>query len=296
MAWRLTGNPKTQVVTHTLANKFATMDPAPDDRPLSEVRLKVYEKLIKEGHFRPCSWAAAYCRETGGTYRVNGKHTSTLMAGLDAPLPDLYAVIEYYECDTLQDVSRLYATYDSKMQSRSASDIYRSFAGCVPGLKDVSGRIIDRAPTAIWYAWKQDSYRSTQPQERAEVLLDHPDFVMWVDSLIGGGGKGNGHLRRMPVMGAMFLTYQKSPKIARDFWEAVRDETGETPGLPDRKLARWLMINSSGVRGQKVSINSRFRIKDREFFVKCLHAWNAFRNGETTNLNYHPNAEIPSIK
>lgn len=295
MSWKLTGQPKTQRVTEALARKFSEMEPAPDDRPLSENRLRVYQKIIQEGNFRPCQWAAAYCKETGGTYRVNGKHTSTLMSALD-PLPELYATVEYYECDTLHDVSRLYATYDSKMMARNANDIYHSFAACVPDLKNVARRVIERVPGAITYAVYQDEGRSkTQPPDRAEYLLEYPDFAVWVDKIIGSGVT---HLGRVPVMAAMFLTYQRAPRIAAEFWAAVRDETGEKPDLPDRKLAKWLLLNSGSVsrRQQSTRIDARYRIRDREYFVKCLHAWNAYREGSGTNLNYHANAKVPDVK
>ena len=29
--------------------------------------------------------------------------------------------------------------------------------------------------------------------------------------------------------------------------------------------------------------------------MKCLHAWNACRKGETTNLNYYAKADVPSV-
>ena len=35
---------------------------------------------------------------------------------------------------------------------------------------------------------------------------------------------------------------------------------------------------------------------DREFYVKCIHAWNAWRRNETTNLNYYADADVPAIK
>lgn len=295
MSWKLTGHPKTQPITTALAKKFAEMDPAPDDRPLSEARMMVYRKLINDGVFRPVQWAMAYCKETGGTYRINGKHTSTLMAGMN-PLPDgLYAVVEIYECDDLRDVSRLYSTYDSKLQSRTVSDINRSFAACVNELSGVHKRVIDRVPSAVWYSRMQEGMKSLTPQERAEALLEHSDFAVWLDKLVESTGVRCGHMRRMPVVAAIFATYQKAPRLALEFWTAVRDETGPKPDLPDRKLARWLILNSSNVSGSRAA-GARYRVKDREFFVKCLHAWNAWREDAKTNLQYHAQAPIPAVK
>src|ERR1700733_6817786 len=62
--WKLTGHPKTQIATRPLAEQFQRMEPAIQDRPVSELRLKVYEKIMRAGGFRPMSWAAAHCKET----------------------------------------------------------------------------------------------------------------------------------------------------------------------------------------------------------------------------------------
>ncbi len=136
MGWKLISKPQTVRVTKKIAKEFAEMDPAPHDRPLSERRLQVYQRIFTDGGFRPCTWAKAICEETNGIYRVNGKHTSTFLSGLET-LPEYYVTIEDYQCDTLEDVARLYATFDSKMQSRTASDINMSFAATIPELREL---------------------------------------------------------------------------------------------------------------------------------------------------------------
>lgn len=299
MSWTLTGHPKTQKITKSLAEKFANMDPAPHDRPLSEIRLKVYEKIIVAGGFRPVDWAAAFCKQTGSTYRVNGKHTATLTSGMDLDaVQDLYAVVSYYECDTLEDVARLYSTYDSKTQSRTVNDINQSFASCVPQLEGVDSRTINLCTGAIWYSSILETYKHMQQAERAEALLEHHDFVVWVYELLGRNTSSKSkvaHLKRMPVIAAMYSTWNRAPLVAKRFWEAVRDETGARPEEPTRKLAKFLLLNSTlNMRGDGKP--GRYRVKEREFFVKSLHAWNAYRTDEPTNLSYTANAKPPVVK
>lgn len=291
MSWNLVGTPKTLRVTNKLAEQYVSMEAAPDDRPLSELRLRVYEKQAKEGAFRPVTWASAYCKETGGTYRVNGKHTSTLFACLD-PLPELYAVLEVYSCDSLEDVARLYSTFDSKMQSRTVADINRSFAACVPQLSEISSKIINICVPAICYARVQDNYKTIQPAERAEELLLHHDFVVWVQGMLGRDKRSCRHMLRMAVIAAMFATYQKHPKVASNFWSQVRDESGTTPDLPDRKLSRFL-LTSGLIRKDRTR---KLIVPSREFFVKSLHAWNAWKKDERSSLAYHAKAPIPNIQ
>lgn len=297
MSWRLIDKPKTQAASKKLAKEFAEMDPAPQDRPLSERRLQVYEKIMRAGGFRPVSWASAYCISTSGTYRVNGKHTSVLLSGMENP-PELYVTVERYECDELEDVARLYATYDSKMQSRTIGDINRSFAATIPELVDVASRNINLVVGAIAY-FKQPTASGRdrdQPADRAEALFDNIGFALWIERLLGrrhGSGK-TGHLCRMPVVAAMYGGYLKSQRDASAFWAAVRDETGERPDLPDRKLARWLLTATSRI-GNRSDKPLRYRVSDREIYAKCVHGWNAWRKGESTNLNYYAEAKLPNI-
>lgn len=302
MSWKLIGSPRSGPATRKVAQEFSSMDPAPHDRGLKERRLQVYERLMREGKFRPVTWGAAYCKQTGGTYRVNGNHTSTLLATLD-PMPNLFITVERYECDTLDDVAHLYATFDSGMQSRTASDINQSFAGCVKELAEVSSRIINLAVAGMAYAilGSTGSKNREQPPERAERLLEHPEFVLWLAELLPGstaqGGPRPGpnkHLKRGAVCAAMFATFQKSMPQATKFWAEVRDETAPTPEEPSRKLAKYLVVNFSAVGAS--NRKPGWRVADREVYVKCLHAWNAWRKGETTNLNYHPKAALPDVK
>jgi hypothetical protein len=306
MGWRLIDKPKTLKVTKLLAQRFAEMEPAPHDRPLSERRLLVYRRVLKEGGFRPVTWAVANCKETNGTYRVNGKHTSVMLAGVD-PLPEFYAVVEEYECDTLEDVAKLYATFDSTTQSRSARDIYLSFAATVTELRDLPAHHISLAVTGMTFHLGNGSSTSVkgvgeraQAADRAELLLEHPDFVVWMSGVLSSGQVANRgrsqskHLQRQPVAAAMMGSWTRAKGAATEFWEAVRDETGTSPNLPDRKLARYLMTTGVDTGGGG---SRRLRpVPPREMYVKCVHAWNAWRKKETTNLNYYPDAEVPSFR
>jgi hypothetical protein len=305
MGWKLVGKPKSVEVTKKIAEQFATMDPAPSDRPLSPRRLEVYKKIMEAGQFRPVTWASAFCKETGGTYRVNGKHTSTLLAA-QVKMPTFYAVIEQYSCDTLEDVARLYSTFDSKMQSRTTKDINVSFAATVPELAEVeiSDKNINISVSGMSYAKWMEDYFSIQPAERAELLIEHPKFVLWIHHILGnkfkpreGEVRQTGkHMQRLPVTAAMFLTHQKDASDAETFWTAVRDETGSGPEVPDRRLSKFLLLSISGGGGRSRGSTTKKIVSNREVFVKCLQAWNAWRQDrETVELRYYTDNAVPEV-
>jgi hypothetical protein len=302
MGWKLVGKPKTVKATMAMAKEFVNMDPAPSDRPLSQRRLEVYTKLWQEGQFRPVVWASATCKETGGTYRVNGKHTSVMVAAQEKIPNDFFVTIERYSCDTLEDVARLYSTFDSKMQSRSTRDINASFAATLPELSEVSVSCLSLAVSGMSYATWMDPYTQIQSAERAELILEHPKFVVWLHDLIGNqrkakedGRQSAKHLNRAAVAAAMFKTWQKDLDDALIFWLAVRDETGTDRDHPDRRLARFL-LNTVRSDSRQFTQREKKSVSNREMFSKCLQAWNAWRQDKATvTLQFRPDAEMPVV-
>lgn len=295
MGWKYSEKVKTILATPTLVKEFCEMEPAPHDRPLSERRLLVYERILLAGEFRTVTWASCICKETGTTYRVNGKHTSMLLLGRK-PFPEFYVTLERYTADRLTDVANLYNTFDSGLASRSVSDVNAAFAATVPALKEIPLRVIGLCVNAIaFHKWSETEIRRISPAEKAEELLDNQDFVEWVAPILkGGAGAGINNVRwigRAPVVQAMLATYRRHKAESDEFWWAVRQESAPKTEDPSRALARYLVRVVTGGRG----VPNRRIVTNREVYVKCLHAWNAWRNDETTNLNYYAKADIPKV-
>jgi hypothetical protein len=294
--WKFSEKPKTIIANPGLVKEFVDMEPAPYDRPLSERRLQVYERILKAGAFRPVVWASATCYETNCTYRVNGKHTSILLSKLH-PLPEFYVTVERWVCDTLKDVGALYNTYDSNLASRTASDINQSFAATMPELRGMPYKLINlTVSAAAFLKWDETTLRKVPAAERAKELLERGDFVRWLYDTIQTTTTNryglSRHLLRAPVVCAMMATYDRARHVAKEFWTAVRDESAPDRNDPTRALARFLVraiMAGSNVKGDKQAVGSR------EMYVKCLHAWNAYRAGESTTLAYHATAPIPKI-
>lgn len=291
---------KTAVVkplTSSLARYFSEMERAPNDRKLSDRRLSVYKNQLAQGWWRPCTWAEAVCEETGITYRVNGKHTSTLFASMEAVPNGLFVTIETYACATLADVARLYGTYDRSIQARTSSDINRMFAATEPALAEVSNRMIDACAAGL-QLYRSGGVVSTaqmvDPATRAEGLLDECVFVVWASQIVGDTTKHR-HLVRSGVVAAMYATYRKSQRDALSFWQSVRDETGAKPSMPDRQLSRWLLLTSVHAAASGTLPASR-RADSREFYVRSLHMWNAWRRDQQVKmLKYYVAEKVPAV-
>lgn len=298
MGYELVGTPKTEKVTQSLAARFRDMDPVPHDRPLNPKRVEAYRKMLAAGLFRPVQWATVHCNETQATYRVNGKHTSNLFAEYEELPQAVHATIEHYHCDDLDDVARLYATFDSRTQVRTTNDINRAFAAIDPELAEIPTKIINLCVTGISYSLHGDHYKNLGAAERAEALLDadNKQFIAWVSSILGANNDSTRLLWRGPVVAAMCATFRKSKKAANEFWMAVRDGSGATPKTPDRVLNRFLLSRTVSHGGMSASgrSSSKTVCHAREMFVKCIHAWNAWRRDTPTDLKYHAQAKIPA--
>jgi hypothetical protein len=295
MGYELVGTPRTEKVTQPLAIKFRDMDPVPHDRPLKPKRVAVYRKMLEAGLFRPVQWATAYCGETQGTYRVNGKHTSNLFAEYEELPQSIYATTEHYHCDDLDDVARLYATFDSRAQVRTTNDINRAFAAVDPDLCELPTKLVNICVSSLCYARWGESYERSAA-DRAEVLLEDESkkFLLWAHGILGNKNESNRHLWRSPVVSAMAVCFFKCQRDASEFWLAVRDGTGQTPKTPDRVLNKFLLSRGVAPNGGPGHKRKHRTSTTREMYVRCIHGWNAWRRDTTTDLKYHAQAKIPA--
>lgn len=288
--------PKVVSVTPALAKRFSEMERCPADRELRPARMDRIKNIIEKGELRTCEWASAFCEETGQEYRVNGKHTSTVLATMNGSAPKgTKVVVAKYRCRTLADVSRLYSTFDSRLSIRTTTDINRVFAHAEESLRDLNDGLIGLAVTGMSFATWGARYSSEHPaEERAELLLKHPGFVLWLNQLYSGGEDNCRFLKRGPVASAMFKTWGKAQAASTTFWSSVRDGSSPNTHSPDRKLQRWLLSYTVNT-GMGSRVQGKGRADAREMMVKCLHAWNAWRRNEDTDLKYYANAKLPVV-
>lgn len=278
-------------LTKKLASEFSQMITIDHDRNLSETRLEGHMANVENGTFYSPDWAKCLCKEDGVTYRVNGKHTSTMFSLDEVIIPNgLYVNIKTFEADTLEDVAMLYTTFDCPESAKSSGDTTKAIIYTEESLRGLPTKFINDVTKAINYAAVQDKIYDIKLRDRAKKAIepDNVKFILWLREHLhdGNAGKGKNHVWRSPVMSAMYLTYQKSQKDSIEFWSRVRDETGASPDLPCRKLAKWLTATS---------LNNKPGLA-KEFFVRSVQAWNAFRqSNESANLNYYKSNNLPKV-
>lgn len=282
---------KTVLATKKLISEYRNMEKLGHERPLSELRLKVYREILKRGDFRPCIWAKAFCRENERTIRVNGQHTSHLLHEFidrKEEIPEFYVTLGEYVCDTLEDVSRLYTTFDTNEATRNITDINRAFAGFKPELRDVPGRILNVCVSGIAFHQFKDGMWVVKSADRAEEVLEHVPFVLWVREILGVKGDNDTRIKmyaamkRMAVASAMFATWEATRGNREDkashFWDCVR-EISETNNCPTHRLAHFLYdFKVTQTRDCREGGSDYKRI-----YYTCCKAWNYWVAGKKMN-------------
>lgn len=283
---------RSQLVTKQLVSEFVSMTKTEVDRPLSDSRLAELEEELQAGKFTTTPvWACVTCKQDKTTYRLNGKHTSTLLSRIDGALPKIVVMVERFECDTIEEVASLFCRYDRRLCVRTQRDINRIFS-FAENLQCIPAKIIDNAVTGMNYS----EYRNpggTQ-EDRARTLVENREFVVWVNRVLHGTCEESLHLIRGPVFAAMFMTWQKDQKAAAEFWSLVRNGAG-APGTPAKKLERMLLTTGVGF-GKGYKHEKAKKMQGREMTIRCIHAWNAWRQNKNTDLKYYADADFPEVK
>lgn len=276
-----------QEVTPKLAKEFADMEATLVERPFKQKKADYYLELLLNNEFAPCRFASAYCNETKKTYRINGQHCSRMFVAAaelgKENLKGQKVYVEEYECDTLADVAQLFATFDSKEQARSSADITHAVAQTIDKVRDVDAKLVNLAVGAVNYAMgptNQGGGRHLTAADRANVLYDNDAFVIWLKGVVGQKkDEETAFLWRVPVVAAMWATWEKNAREAKAFWLEVKDGTNKDPQAPTRKFQKWLLTQpTSGGRGDGTP--QKAKVVPKEFYVRAVSAWNAHKTGE----------------
>lgn len=295
MGFRLASANKVKI-TKALATQWASMSRLPQDRSIGSVRMIKHEKSLRDGNFKVCNWAKAFCKADGVEYRVNGNHTAHLFAIYADEFPGHYALIESYECDTFDDVCRLWSTFDPSASSRNSSDINSIVASGVPELRDTPRRVLDILAAGVNFSIEGGSTaelsRKTADQKARVAFWDNKPFCIWASGILFDS-KQFSCMLRMGVTAAMFATWGKSHSAANTYWTLVRDELGDRPNAPHRQYHRWLLMT----RARSGTIGSKVLAAPREYYVRGILAWNAYRRGEEPKqFRYKHSMAVPEVE
>lgn len=267
---------KVERATKKLAKEYADMKQALFERPLRQSRVDYLLKEFEAGRACTCHWSIAYVEETGETYRVNGQHSSHVLAYVIDKTPNkLQVTISEYICETLRDLSDLYRTFDNPEAVRSMADTLRVDRAADGNLQAVSTGHLARMASGIALALNEgQSAKGVSRKEKADLLHDNPQFVKFFAGIYTTP-KECKHINRAPVIGAMFATWRKNKGESAIFWIRVRDGENLAKNDPAIMLRDFLMVTVAG--GSTGYVPGKRSVTYTDMYARCVTAWNAYR-------------------
>jgi hypothetical protein len=278
------------------ATGFLDLNHFDRQRNLDEDWCKILEEKMRDGRFLHGDIATSILKykkidDPERKVLMNGQHISWTIAFATPPI-SIVSTLAEYECETAEDASLLYRQFDGH-KSRSLGDCVKVEAVAlgvkwptkIVSLVLGSGLLKDN----IFHASKDEKIKYLKqyikPGNFVNKILTNKDKVL---------SKESKHLLRQPVIAVMLLTFEKSISDSENFWIPII--LGEDLKRDDPRLIirNWLMRTSVG-RGRGAS-NITAIASTKEMMAKCIHAWNAFRNGGKTGLKYYANAPLPPVR
>jgi hypothetical protein len=260
-------------VTPQLAAEFANMAASATERDLKTKRLSYLRDAVLGGTAIAFTWTKAKVTASGKTFRVNGHHSSNMLAGLNGEFPEgLKAHIDTYEVPDDTTLGLLFQQIDSRQSARTVDDISGAYQGLQPDLVDVpkfAGRkAIDGY---VWYQKNKVGNDVPGGDER---------FALFFESKLHPFIKMTGRILSVktpefitPVIGAMYGAFERDAHETEKFYgDVAKQGGGNEDQHPAAVLDAWLIE----ARDQKEN-----KPKEQETYYACAYAWNAFRNSKS---------------
>jgi hypothetical protein len=267
-------NVELENLTPELAKKFATMDKLPGERPLKAKRLKFFEDHIKEGTFIDPSWSIGICKADGKTYRLDGQHTSTILASLSADIfpQNKLATIVSYEFDSIEeDAPMLFDTFDNPQSARNNEEMMGVFRSSHSDMDELSNSLCVNVANGIFHYESGQAQGVIYPTRvRGLYFADQRniDFAQWIKSMFDDEAVKNGWLlSKSGIISEMLADWILSAEVATEFWSYVLKENHADPDNITRELAEDL---------------KRWRVKQErrsqeEYRTRAQKSWKRYR-------------------
>lgn len=259
---------------------FGERDP---DSKTGKQRIGWLHEIYRAGKFHTPVWSdCLVTSEKGKKYRIDGGHSSRMLTQLGCDFPEnMSVVIRHFRVVDIQTAVRLYEQFNQGLSTRTFTDLIRNRSAYVKKIANLSPTTITKATRGICsYLKLHNPTQSFDPLDFVEV---ENDFIKWTSKFTGTQRMG-----RTAIVAAMYATYRMNKMMADEFWIMVRDGSAPEPDNATRTLEKFL-------REMFADKTSSKTYTSHCIYVKCCHAWNAWRQGKSTTLSYYKNCPIPKL-
>lgn len=295
-------------LTHDLAHELLAMPAFTAERPLRKKHVADLVKHMERGtfHWNLVTLITCRCREAhdgqpaGTEFRMNGQHTCQSRLQVPASMRAPVKMVRY-SAETQADLRRLYSTID-RGAPRTRSNVIASYIVGTEQFRDCPANIRKvLAPGISMWKWEQyDERQSHDSEDVAYLLLKtyHSLVLRIVQFLAPLSGDDTKHLRRAPVIAAMFETFARSPEHAGEFWMSVA--TGldlKSASDPRKRLHKLLLTTAvmSGRGGVNATQLGMKAIGSEPMYRICIGCWNAWRESREIQTLRVPSQRLEAV-
>ncbi len=276
---------KRSLFTHEMANKFLTMANFDGERNLRDRHVIFIAEQMKKGLFRPeiVKLASCMCLADGKEYRINGQHSSwsRLEVSEEEYPPEQIDVLKY-EAATMQDVRRLYATFD-RGSPRTKSDTVIAYLAGTPQFAEVSPTLIKAIAEGFgFWKWESNHDRQRHSGDDVSFLLqtEYYDLTIKVLSFCDMQPKflSIPFMRKSSIVAAMFETFAVVQKASEEFWHGIKVGAGLPADDPRLKL-RTMLMTATAQKSAAATTDKKV-MSSETIYRNCITAFNYWRSGE----------------
>lgn len=278
-------------LTRKFAKWYLSLPELAGERAISPKHATKITAKMEDGRFigRTCHIVTIELK--GRTYRCNGGHTCTGRLQFNGNQNYLVNHLHFRVKSGLE-AAELYAQFDPTWAARTYSHLLNRYVSA-NGLKKICPmKVLRLAACAIAFdrMGRSESGRSMiTGDERARLPGEQPREIRLLMQIFTSPTETR-HLQREPVVCAIYQTLLVDAPDAIEFWGMVRDGENLRKTDPPKRLENYLRDNSYNFgRGAQNGRKATFH----EMYSKCIHAWNAYRAGRTTNLKVFKDAPLP---
>lgn len=238
-------------------------------------------KEMASGRFSSATIAFADCKEDGRRFVVNGNHT--LRAIVESGVT-LFLTVEYNDCNTMDEVRHLYATYDKNL-TRKRFDSLRAYDAA--GKFDINQTHVRTLSSAVGYMIADfgRNPKKTREVSDAELMERMRPWVPAFGQILAAVGVSGAWYKRIvwrrSVLSVALVTMRYQPDQAFGFWKSIAEGSGLKVHSPALRLRDYLMELMVSGGGRSSETRALVKVETQTNISRVVaYCWNKNYNGE----------------
>lgn len=218
-------------------------------------------------------------------YRINGQHTCWMRVMIpekDEPVNASKVRKIVYAVENREQLRNLYATFD-RAAPRTPGHITKVMLLDSGSVEGISPSYLTPlvAGFRVWEwegKWERQNI-GTPANVAALIKGKYAELFNMVGKYFKEMSDKATFVRRSPVIGALFATFQKSPEESTAFWDGVFTGLGLTEeNDPRYQLRKFLESHSMNLSAKRDALPAE------DMFRTCINAWNRWRKKEKISV------------